>query len=265
MKIFVSSTIKDLGYLRDELYRNLNDLGHTSWFSEKKDFPTNYHPDAMTNCLKVAEICDLFVVLLDKRAGLPYSKRNGSPYPELFGLTISEAEYRCARKKGKPICIFINKRAENECAIYRQIIEEEQKKKLKFYSDSGVYEFYDRLMHEKRHVPWRYTFDTIYDIMGPLKTVIEEIQSQFSDLYNLTKFKETSIVKKSSAQLISPKDQNIKLLEIYINKGWHSSAENLIAKISDEAIKSEAYSKLLEFYINKEWHSSAENLIAKIG
>lgn len=114
MKIFVSSTVKDLGDLRDELYRRLKELGHTPWFSEKDDFPSNRHPDAMTNCLRVVEECDLFVVLLDKRAGLPYSKRDGSPYPELFGLTISEAEYRCAKKKGKPICIFIRKRAENE-------------------------------------------------------------------------------------------------------------------------------------------------------
>ena len=176
MKIFVSSTIKDLVYLRDELYRYLKDLGHTPWFSEKEDFPSNYHPDAMTNCLKVAEECDLFVVLLDKRAGLPYSKRDGSPYPELFGLTISEAEYRCAQKKGKPICIFISKRAENECALYRQIIDKDQRKKLKLYSDPGIYEFYDRMMHEKPHVPWRYTFDSINEIMEPLNAIIGEVQ-----------------------------------------------------------------------------------------
>ncbi|MBW2739894.1 MAG: hypothetical protein JRE64_13850 [Deltaproteobacteria bacterium] len=100
---------------------------HTPWFSEKGDFPANRHPDAMTNCLKVAEECDLFVLLLDKRAGLPYKRREGSPYQDLFGLTISEAEYRCARKKGKSICIFIRKRAEHESAIYRKIKDEEQK------------------------------------------------------------------------------------------------------------------------------------------
>lgn len=183
MKIFVSSTVKDLGDLRDELYRRLKDQGHTPWFSEKDNFPTSRHLDAMTNCLRVAEECDLFVVLLDKNAGLPYSKRDGSPYPELFGLTISEAEYRCARKKGKSICIFIRKRAENECALYRQIINEEQRKKLKLYSDPGVYEFYDRLMHEKPDVPWRYPFDSINEIIGPLNAVIGEVQAKSSVSY----------------------------------------------------------------------------------
>ena len=110
MKIFVCSTVKDLDDLRDELYRSLKELGHTPWFSEKEDFPTNRHRDSMTNCIKVAEECDLFVVLLDKRAGLSYTRREGSPYPELFDLTISEAEYRRVREKGEPICIFIRKR-----------------------------------------------------------------------------------------------------------------------------------------------------------
>ncbi|NQE45352.1 hypothetical protein C5S31_04940 [ANME-1 cluster archaeon GoMg2] len=183
MKIFVSSTVKDLGDLRDELYRSLKGLGHTPWFSEKDGFPTNRHPDSMTNCIRVAEDCDLFVVLLDKRAGLPYTKREGSPYPELFGLTISEAEYRCARKKGKPVCIFIRKRAENESAIYRQI--KEQRKSMKWYSEPAVYEFYDRLMHEKPHIPWRYTFDSIREIMGPLNTIIGEVQAISSVSYSL--------------------------------------------------------------------------------
>ena len=119
MKIFVSSTVKDLGDLRDELYRRLKELGHTPWFSERNDFPINRHPDSLTNCIKVAEECDLIVVLLDKRAGLPYTDKENSPYPDLFGLTISEAEYRRARKKGKPVCIFIRKIVENESAIYR--------------------------------------------------------------------------------------------------------------------------------------------------
>ena len=183
MKIFVSSTVKDLGDLRAEFYRRLKELGHTSWFSEKDDFPTNLHPDAMTNCLKVAEECELFIVLLDKRAGLPYKKREGSPYQDLFDLTISEAEYRCARKKGKPICIFIRKKAENESAIYRQITDEEKRKSMKWYSEPGIYEFYERLMHEKPNVPWRYTFDSINEMMGQLNAVIGEVQAKYSVSY----------------------------------------------------------------------------------
>ena len=185
MKIFVGSTVKDLGDLRDELYRSLKELGHTPWFSEKDDFPTNRHPDSMTNCIRVAEECDLFVVLLDKRAGLPYTRREGSPYPDLFDLTISEAEYRCARKKGKPVCIFIRKRAEHESAIYRQIKDKEQRESTKWYSEPAVYEFYDRLMHEKPHIPWRYTFDSIREILGPLNTIIGEVQAISSVSYSL--------------------------------------------------------------------------------
>ena len=185
MKIFVGSTVKDLGDLRDELYRSLKELGHTPWFSEKDDFPTNRHPDSMTNCIKVAEECDLFVVLLDKKGGLRYTKRECYPYPDLFDSTISEAEYRCARKKGKPVCIFIRKRAENESAVYRQIKDKEVRESTKWYSEPAVYEFYDRLMHEKTHIPWRYTFDSIREIQGPLNTVIGEVQAKSSVSFSL--------------------------------------------------------------------------------
>lgn len=174
MKIFVSSTIKDLGDLRDELYRRLKELGHTPWLSEMSDFPSNLHPDSMTNCIMVAEECDLFVVLLDKRAGSSYYKE-GTAYSDLSGLKISEAEYRCARKKGKPICIFIRKRAEYESAIYRQVKDDEkQKESIKWYSENAVYEFYERLMHEEPHIPWRYTFDSINEIIKPLIAIIGE-------------------------------------------------------------------------------------------
>ena len=178
MKIFVSSTVKDLGDLRDELYRRLKELGHTPWLSEMNDFPINRHPDSMTNCIMVAEECDLFVVLLDKRGGLSYTKEGG-PYPDLSGLKISEAEYRCARKKGKPVCIFIRKRAEYESAIYRQMKDSENEKKLiQWYSETSVYEFYDLLMHEQPHIPWRYTFDSFNDIMEPLNAIIGDLDEE---------------------------------------------------------------------------------------
>ena len=264
MKIFVSSTVKDLGYLRDELYRSLKKLGHTPWFSEKDDFPTNHHPDAMTNCLKVAEECDFFVLLLDKRAGLPYKRREGSPYQDLFGLTISEAEYRCARKKDKPICIFIHKKAEHGSSIYRQT-DEEDRKSMKWYSDPELYEFYDRLMHEGPYIPWRYTFESINDIMGPLNARIGEVQSESSDSHTQIKFKETFDDRKSSARLISPKNQiTVELAKAHIDQGMYATAEEIIDRISDDAVKSEAYSALAKAHIDQGMYATAEEIIDRI-
>jgi hypothetical protein len=177
MNIFVSSTVKDLGDLRNELYHHLKELGHTPWFSEMDDFPINHHPDSMTNCLIVAEQSDYFLVLLDKRSGLPYTERADSPYHDLFDLTISEAEYKCARKKDIPICIFVRTKVDCESAIFRQI-DKEQRKTINWYSEPAIYEFYDRLMHEKPHIPWRYTFDSIEDIINPLKKIIGATQDE---------------------------------------------------------------------------------------
>ena len=178
MKIFVSSTVNDLGDLRNELYYHLKELGHTPWFSEMDDFPINHHPDSMTNCLIVAEQSDYFLVLLDKRSGLPYTERAESPYHDLFNLKISEAEYKCARKKGIPICIFVRTKVDCESAIFRQITDKEQRKSIRWYSEPAIYEFYNRLMHEKPHIPWRYTFDSIEDIISPLKKIIGATQDE---------------------------------------------------------------------------------------
>ena len=264
MKIFVSSTVKDLGDLRDELYRHLKELGHTPWFSEKSDFPANRHPDALTNCLKVVEECDFFVLLLDKRAGSHYGRREGSPYPDLFGLTISEAEYMCARKKDTPICIFIRNKAAHESCIYRQH-DEETKKSMKWYSDPELYEFYDRLMHEGPHIPWRYTFDSINEIMEPLNARIGEVQSESSDSHTQIKFKETFDDRRSSAQLISPKNQiTVELAKAHIDQGMYALAEGIIYKISDDAVKSEAYSALAKAHIDQGMYALAEGIIYKI-
>lgn len=59
MKIFVSSTAKDLEYLRDELYRSLKKLGHTLGSAKKMTF-LQIVIQMQTNCLKVAEECDFF-------------------------------------------------------------------------------------------------------------------------------------------------------------------------------------------------------------
>lgn len=178
MKIFVCSTVKDLEYLRQSLFLKIRDLGHIALFSENADFPTNRHEDSKTNCIKVTEECDLLVLIIDKRAGIIYNETEGSPYPELFGKSITEAEYLNARKKGKPVCIFIKERTMHNSAIYRTLkntgyIDEFVEKM--WYCDEGVFDFIERLMHEKPHIPWIYKFNSFEDIMGPLQKVINEL------------------------------------------------------------------------------------------
>lgn len=64
-----------------------------------------------------------------------------------------------------------------------KLIDEEQRKKLKLYSDPGIYEFYERLMHENPDVPWRYPFDSINEILGPLNSAIGEVLEKSSGSY----------------------------------------------------------------------------------
>lgn len=149
----MASTVKDLEYLRDRIYEYLKDEGYKVWMNEKPGFPTNLDPDAMTNCIRAAEKCDYFILLLDKRAGLHYKDT---------GMTITEAEYQAARKKGKSMSIFVRQAVDSQCAVYRQL-EKRDRQRRRWYADPEVFEFYNRLMHE-RSVPWIHKFDSFDDI-----------------------------------------------------------------------------------------------------
>jgi hypothetical protein len=164
----VASTVKDLNDMRDALWKYLKDSHYEVWMSEKPGFPTHFHPDAMTNCVIAAEHCDHFVLLLDKRAGLPFKRT---------GITVTEAEYRKARERNKRLSIFVRATLDDQSKIYRQLRRDERRKR-KWYADHEVFEFYDRLMHEREAVPFRHTFNDLDDIANGLQSDIEKDSEQ---------------------------------------------------------------------------------------
>jgi hypothetical protein len=178
MKIFVSSSVKFLVDLRDVLYRHLKDADHTPFFSEKPgDFPTKLHEDAMTNCLLVVEQCDMLVLILDRKMGLTYTTRPDSPFTDLFGMAITKAEYRCAKKRKIPVSIFVRKIVETESKFYREMNVLQRKNFPIWYADKEIYDFYDELMHEYPAVPWITPFDGVTEILPLLDNHIQEIET----------------------------------------------------------------------------------------
>ena len=120
-------------------------------------------------------------------------------------------------------------------------------------------------MHEKPHIPWRFTFDSIEDILKPLNVVIKEVQDKSSNSYTQIKFKETTDARKSSAQLISSKNLlTAEIVKTYLNNGMYASAEEVIEKINDDRVKSEIYSEIVRTYLNNSMYASAEEVIEKI-
>ena len=200
MKIFVGSTVKDLRDLRNELKRKISDWGHTPLLSESKNFPIFRHKDSKTNCICVVEECDLFLLILDTRAGIIYDGLAEPKFSRFSGISITEAEYRRARERDIPICILIRENTMNESSLYRK--EKKQNNLLgskktshSWHADIEVFEFIDRLQHEE-NIPWIHRFSNAGDVIEyvyPLIKELEKIQEENTSPFNQSK--ETLTVK----------------------------------------------------------------------
>jgi len=194
MKIFVGSTVRDLRDLRDEVKRKITEWGHAPLLSEAKDFPIFYHKDSKTNCICVVEECELFLLILDTRAGIIYSGQAEPKYSRFAGVTITEAEYMRAREMDIPICIFIRDNTMNESALYRKekkqnALSGSKKPNHTWHADTEVFEFIDRLQHEDT-IPWIYRFRYAGDVIEyvyPLIKQLEKIREENNQPYNRAK------------------------------------------------------------------------------
>lgn len=159
MNIMISSTVKDLKYLREQIGLYIQSCGHTAWVSGSSTFP-HICDDAMKNCIKAAEQCDRLIVILGKRAGLLFNKSNN--------ITITEAEYNAAKKAGKPILGFVESDVWHDARIYHKAKKDgvniEQIRGL-LDTDNLALERIDRLMHDKGGVSWLEPFATGQEVI----------------------------------------------------------------------------------------------------
>lgn len=114
-KVFLSSTSKDLQAIREQVADHLKELGF-----EVVRFEGNFKidPEASSHevCLANVQNADMVVLLLDCRFG---SKFKFNP-----NISITQAEYRKARKVGIPVFQFINKNLAKE---YFSLLERAKK------------------------------------------------------------------------------------------------------------------------------------------
>jgi hypothetical protein len=98
LRIFLSSTIKDLHFVRRTLADKIeSDLGHDVVMSESINFDWT-REDIVRSCLREVENSDVYVLIVGNRHGSQVSEE---------GLSITQAEYRQAKAKKKPIYVVI--------------------------------------------------------------------------------------------------------------------------------------------------------------
>ena len=100
-RVFVSSTIKDLHFLRESVRKLLLELGYEPVLSEHNGIP--YLPDhtPTESCFKAVTFCDIAIVVISRRYGDDRVKDSD--------IGITHTEYRTAKSAGIPIYFLIDR------------------------------------------------------------------------------------------------------------------------------------------------------------
>jgi len=166
-KVYLAGT-DDVIYIMESLEKELGELGYdVIWFHKR--FPIN-GSDTMDNCLKNVKKSSRFILVLNKRYGLPSRNRK---------VSITEEEFLTAYNNEKFILIFIHQETEAHSKIYRRLkkqginITENNKNEYGFKADIELFEFFDRIQHMEKEgkldIKWRELFSSIRDIVKQIK------------------------------------------------------------------------------------------------
>ncbi len=120
MKIFISSTSKDLKNERREAITTVDRIGQA--IAMEKFFASNHQPKDV--CLKYLQDCDTVVLIL----GFKYGSVDG-----IEGISLTEIEYNTAKSLGMPVFVF-QKRQTDGCWRPEETDSEKSKKLLAFKS-----------------------------------------------------------------------------------------------------------------------------------
>jgi|GEM_PF-2404360 len=107
--IFISSTIQDLGHLRDSIRDTIIDIGYNPIMSEYGEIGFLPTDSAEDSCYLALRDCQLAVIIVGKRYG-SISKN---------GFSVTHNEFRTSRKRKVPVIFLVNE----EVLSYKKIYE----------------------------------------------------------------------------------------------------------------------------------------------
>jgi hypothetical protein len=109
LRVFISSTCRDLADLRQELRVSLEGERMSVRISEDvtSDFTVDPRADSITSCLRNVDTSDVVLLIADHRYGWVLPRE----FPDYGGLSAVHAEYKHAREKKIPTFLFIREPA----------------------------------------------------------------------------------------------------------------------------------------------------------
>jgi hypothetical protein len=116
--VFISSTIKDLRYLRDAVRELVVDLGYVPVMSEYGEVGYINPTSAADSCYKSIEGCQLAIFIVGRRYGSKTAD----------GISVTHTEFRTAQGRGLPCITFV----ESDVMAFRSVHALNRDAKLKF-------------------------------------------------------------------------------------------------------------------------------------
>lgn len=163
--VFISSICHDLMQIREDMSEFIeNELGYEALLSEKNVFPICSDLNTIDNCVRtVEERADLFILIIGGRSGHVVGDTE---------ISITNLEYKAARKKGIPTYVFVEERIISLAPIWRRNPNGD-------FSDvvdsNKVFELVEDLSAEGKN--WIFKFKNIQEI-------IEKVRAQFAFFVN---------------------------------------------------------------------------------
>lgn len=146
-RVFVSSTIYDLGAIREQICQFITEYGFIPVLSENGDVFFNPNEHTHLNCIQEINTCQMFVLIISGRYGGIFSDS---------GISITHAEYREAFQKQLKIFTLINQSVSRDHLYYTQN-QEKILQSLHYYplpkgvDNIKVFEFIDEVRRKLRN------------------------------------------------------------------------------------------------------------------
>jgi len=169
-KIFVSSTCFDLEQIREDLRKNILEMGHEPILSELPTFSVLPDLDTLSNCKRnVKENSDIFILIIGGKRGSidPASKKS-----------IVNIEYDIAVQNHKDVFVFVDERVYNLLEVWHTNKEADFSSVVE---DSYVFEFIESIKNNKR---WIFTFKKADNIVDVIKLQLSNFLKYLVDRKN---------------------------------------------------------------------------------
>jgi hypothetical protein len=107
--VFVSSTIRDLHYLREAIRETVLDLSYNTVMSDFGEVGYLHAAPAASSCYRSVEQCQLFILIIGRRYGSVGED----------GVSVTHKEFRTAQQNGIPTITFV----EPQVLTYKEVYD----------------------------------------------------------------------------------------------------------------------------------------------